>query len=130
MVFGPFSLADAAAAELNFDLWLNTEQNFDVVCRLASTNGTNFSGSCTSGNTAGWIPRTLNLSSYLGQANVWIALEFYSDDSNVLAEGGYVDNVVLRKCTGAGCTTTAARAAEVGTVVESPRTKTLIQRKP
>ncbi len=110
MVFGPFSLADAAAAELNFDLWLNTEYGYDVVCRLASTDGINFDGPCTYGSSAGWITRTLNLSSYLGQPEVWIALNFYSDATNVLAEGGYVDNIVLRKCTGAGCSTAAAPA--------------------
>jgi hypothetical protein len=130
MVYGPFSLVGATAAELNFDLWLNTEFGFDEVCRLASTDGTNFDGPCTYGSSAGWITRTLNLSSYLGQSNVWIALEFYSDVSNVMTEGGYVDNIVLRKCTVASCSTTAARAFEVKGVVESPVEKTLVRRKP
>jgi hypothetical protein len=130
MVYGPFSLVGATAAELNFDLWLNTEFGFDEVCRLASTDGTNFDGPCTYGSSAGWITRTLNLSSYLGQSNVWIALEFYSDASNVMTEGGYVDNIVLRKCTAGSCSTTAARAFEVNGVVESPVEKTLIRRRP
>lgn len=130
MVFGPFSLADAAAAELNFDLWLNTEFGIDEVCRLASTDGTNFDGTCTYGDSVGWITRTLNLSSYLGQSNVWIALNFYSDASDVLAEGGYVDNIVLRKCTSTGCPTAAVSAFEVNSVVESLQEKTRIRRRP
>ena len=130
MVFGPFSLADATAAELNFDLWLNTEFDIDEVCRLASTNGASFSGACTTGDSAGWITRTLNLSSYLGQSNVWIALNFYSDASDVLAEGGYVDNIVLRKCTGTGCPTAAISAFDVNSVVESLQEKTRIRRRP
>jgi hypothetical protein len=47
-----------------------------------------------------------------------------------MAEGGYVDNIVLRKCTGAGCPTTAARAFEVNSVVESLHEKTRIRRRP
>ncbi|NTU62718.1 MAG: hypothetical protein HGB05_04785 [Chloroflexi bacterium] len=130
MVFGPFSLADATAAELTFDLWLNTEFDIDEVCRLASTNGASFSGACTTGDSAGWITRTLNLSSYLGQSNVWIALNFYSYASDVLAEGGYVDNIVLRKCTGTGCPTAAISAFDVNSVVESLQEKTRIRRRP
>jgi len=136
MVFGPFSLADAAAADLSFKLWLNSESTYDVMCRFASTDGSNFSGTCTFGNTAGWIDRVLdlnnvyNMGSLLGQPNVWIALNFSTDATINYAEGGYVDNVVLRKCTGAGCTALTTRDSEVPRVIERPTEKTLVRRRP
>lgn len=112
MVYGPFSLVGATAADLNFKLWLNTESNYDYVCRLASIDGTNFYGNCTTGNSNGWIDRTLDLSNVyqlgnlLGQPQVWVALVFYSDTSINYPEGGYVDNIILRLCPqGATCPT-------------------------
>jgi len=105
MIYGPFSLAGATAADLSFKLWLNSESSADVLCRSASTNGTSFYGSCTSGDSEGWIDRTLDLAdvptlgNLLGQTNVWVALIFNSDASSNYAEGGYVDNIVLRKDT-------------------------------
>ncbi len=50
------------------------------------------------------VPTVGNL---LGQTQVWIAFEFYSDDINAVAEGAYVDNVVLRKCEATSCATAA-----------------------
>jgi len=110
MEYGPFSLMGATAADLRFKLWLYTESNYDYVCRMASINGTDFYGSCTSGNSNGWIDRTLDLTNVptlgnlLGQPQVWVLLWFYSDSSLTYAEGGYVDNIVLRRCPqGATC---------------------------
>jgi len=129
MLYGPFSLANTTAAELRFKLWLDTELNYDWVCRLASIEGdTGFDGSCTSGDSEGWIDMTLNLAnlptlgSLLGQPNVWIAIVFVSDASTTYPEGGYVDNIVLRKCpTGATCPAASSPApATEGPVVESP----------
>ncbi|MDD3829085.1 MAG: C39 family peptidase [Anaerolineae bacterium] len=108
MIYGPFSLADASAADLSFKLWLNSEPDYDKLCRMASLNGTNFFGMCTTGNTSGWTDRVLdlanvyNLGNLMGQSQVWIALRFVSDDSVTYAEGAHVDNVVLRKSVGAG----------------------------
>lgn len=136
MVYGPFSLTDATAGDLSFKLWLNTESGYDFVCRSASIDGANFYGTCTSGNTAGWIDRVLDLSNVytlgnlMGQPSVWIMLEFYSDSSTTYAEGGYVDNIVLRKCTSASCSTAAAPAFETNGIVESTLAKTLIRRRP
>jgi hypothetical protein len=99
MVYGPFSLADATAADLSFKLWINAESADDYVARTASINGVNFYGSYTSG----WIDRTLDLTNVptlgdlTGQANVWIALVFVSDGSVTYSEGAYVDDIVLRK---------------------------------
>jgi immune inhibitor A len=119
MMYGPFSLEGATAADLSFKLWVQTELNWDYLCRLASTSPdpASFVGTCTSGNSSGWIDKTLDLSNaegtnFLGQPSVYIALEFLSDGSNNYPGGAFVDNVVLRKCTGGSCTTTSIAPSE------------------
>jgi hypothetical protein len=113
MVYGPFSLAGATAADLKFQLWLNSETNWDYLCRYASIDNINWYGSCTYGNSGGWISRVLDLSSVytlgnlMGQPSVWIALEFYSDGSNNYLEGSHVDNIILRKCSSGSCPASA-----------------------
>jgi hypothetical protein len=61
MIYGPFSLVNATAAELDFKLWINSELSYDGVCRMASIDGSSFSGTCTTGNSSGWIDKTLDL---------------------------------------------------------------------
>ncbi|MGD8474858.1 MAG: choice-of-anchor J domain-containing protein, partial [Anaerolineae bacterium] len=123
MIYGPFSLAGASGAELTFKLWLNSEQDFDFLCRYASTDGSSFSGSCTHGYSAGWIDRTLDLSGYAGQPNVWIALRFVSDDSVTYPEGAHVDNIEVRKWSGSRDMTAVDVPAVVpDTLYEEPAT--------
>lgn len=118
MVYGPFSLVGATAAEMRFWLWANTELNYDGVCWLASVDGTNFSGSCLTG-TASWHERVLNLANVpnlgnlLGRSSVWVAFVFASDGSVTYSEGAYIDNIVLRKCMYASCTGTASTEEEI-----------------
>jgi len=103
MVYGPFSLAGASAADLQFKLWLDSESSYDYLFWGASTNGTSFYGMGLSGYSAGWDDRTLDLSSVytignlLGKPEVWIAIKFHSDGDTSYPEGAYVDDVVLRK---------------------------------
>ena len=135
MTYGPFSLADATAGDLSFMLWLNTEQNYDQVCRMASIDGTEYSGTCTSGNSSGWTARVLDLEdvytlgNLMGQPNVWVALIFNSDSTVTYPEGAYVDNIVLRKCTSATCpgTSSAAPDSGGGRIVETPAYMTHIR---
>jgi hypothetical protein len=115
MMYGPFSLSNTAAADLRFKLWLKSELDHDGVCRFASIDGDNFWGTCTSGDTTGWVDKILDLANVytlgnlLGQPQVWVALRFSSDGSNTYAEGGYVDNIVLRKCPmGGACPATVS----------------------
>ena len=104
MMYGPFSLVDAARAELQFKLWLYTEPESDYVFRGASVDGVNFYGFATSGNTQGWTDKSLDLAdvptlgNLLGRSQVWVALVFASNGSTAYAEGGYVDDIVLRQC--------------------------------
>ncbi len=103
MRYGPFSLADATDGDLSFQLWLNSEPDYDYLCRYASVDGASFYGYCTHGNSSGWMERTLDLKdvptlgNLMGQSQVWIAIRFLSDESYNYLEGAYVDNIVLRK---------------------------------
>ena len=108
MIYGPFSLADATAADLTFQLWLNGEPGLDYVGAFASTNGSDFSGTRW-GNTSGWAPVAFDLKNVtylgnlLGKPKVWIMLKFKSDSDTNNPEGGYVDNIILRKCILSSC---------------------------
>ena len=138
MVYGPFSLADATDGDLSFKLWSNTESSYDFVCRFASIDESNFYGSCTSGNSSGWIDRVLDLKdvytlgNLMGQPNVWVALYFSSDSSTTRSEGGYVDNIVLRKYVSAGGASPALDSAEpqgnIEQIVDIPTMMTLEKR--
>ena len=103
MTYGPFSLEDATAAELRVRLWLNTELDYDGVCRGVSIDGVNYYSYCTSGYSDGWIYRSLDLSDVgplgdlTGSANIWVGLLFFSDYIGSYPEGVYLDSIVLRK---------------------------------
>jgi len=107
LVYGPFSLADSAAAELTLKLWLNTEPVYDGVFVGASADGSNYQGSTYTGSSGGWTDVSLNLAavpslgSLLGDGSVWVAVVFTSDQSTVLSEGAYIDDITLRKRSGA-----------------------------
>jgi hypothetical protein len=103
MIHGPFSLADATAADLSFKVRAHTEVQDDYVFWGASTNGTSFFGPKAWGNSQGWVQDGLDLTSVpglgdvTGQSQVWIAFLFASDDATSFSEGAHVDDIVLRK---------------------------------
>jgi hypothetical protein len=97
MTYGPFSLEDASAAELTFRLWLSSQPDLDTVFWGFSTDGQHFrDGSPLGGTSDGWVEHSLDLMEALGETNVWITFIFFSDEEVRLAEGAYVDDVVLR----------------------------------
>lgn len=100
LIYGPFSLADATAASLSFKLWLNSEADYDFLCRMVSTDGKSFDGMCTHGTSNGWIERTLDLSDLAGKSAAWIAFAWNTDSVIPRAEGAFVDDVRLTKRTG------------------------------
>jgi hypothetical protein len=106
-IAGPFDLSGATSGDLTFDLWLDTEANYDYFSWLASTDGTNFSGLRTSSDTGGFETITQDLSDWgsagnvLGQPQIWIAFIYSSDESNTY-EGAYVDQVSLNTGGGGG----------------------------
>jgi len=103
MIYGPFSLADATQADMTFQLWLNSELTYDRIWWWASTDGHYFYGNWWSGNTEGWVEKTLDLTDVYtlgdltGEPEVWVALTFSSDGSLNYPEGAYVDDIVVRK---------------------------------
>ena len=109
MIYGPFSLADATAAEWIFDWWSDTELDYDVFFWGVSVNGTNYYGTSVTGNWASWtldevvdLSNVYTLGNLLGAPNVWVAFMFGADDV-VTDRGSFIDNVLVRKCTSGSC---------------------------
>jgi len=104
-IHGPFSLADATAGSWSFYYWNDSEKDYDYFKFLVSINGTNFYGYQLSGNSLGWQPDTIDfqsvptLANVCGQAQVWVAFIFSSDESNT-AKGAFVDQIHIEKTTG------------------------------
>ena len=102
MVYGPFSLADASDANMQFYYWLASESGYDQFGWGVSTNGSNFYGWQSSGTSGGWISQTVDLKNVYslgnvtGQSQVWVACWFTSDATNQY-EGAYVDDFLLQK---------------------------------
>lgn len=102
MTYGPFSLSDALAGDMSYYVWRNFYDSNDKVFAGVSTNGSNFYGTSYSGSYS-WSAYTLDfanvytLGNILGQPQVWVAFIFISDGAGSTAEGGYVDNINVRK---------------------------------
>jgi hypothetical protein len=133
MIYGPFTLAEAQAAKVRYEHWLNSETNFDALFCGASKDGQQFHGYSIWGNSEGWSPRVFDLSTVptlgdlTGASNVWLAFVFDSDSSLSYPEGAYVDNIVLRQCRGTTCSDQATARSEyvpAGLQIE-PATRTL-----
>jgi hypothetical protein len=129
MIYGPFSLADATAAELTFKLWQYSESGSDWLFWGASTDGDDFSGRRSWGDSKGWLDKTFDLADVpglgdlTGEPQVWIALIFASDESVNFTEGAFVDDVALRKYIPAS----AAEATEIRVRAVSPNPPTLTE---
>ncbi len=95
MIYGPFDLSDARAAEVVFWLWRQIEANYDHVFFGISPDGGTFYGWQWDG-TADWQEMRFGLDSYLGDASVWVGWLFESD-STVQYEGPWVDDILIRK---------------------------------
>ncbi|MFC1995017.1 IPT/TIG domain-containing protein [Chloroflexota bacterium] len=103
LAYGPFSLADAVEAELNFQFWCKTIGSGDKVMVVASTDNNDFYGpDVYYGDSNGWQSKSFDLTDFpglgnlCGQSQVWIAFMFRSDASST-DEGVFVDDVVIRK---------------------------------
>jgi hypothetical protein len=102
--YGPFSLATAGRASLQFHLWGEAEWidtcDYDYLFVGSSTDGDNFLGDAYCGDWTdgdagnGYHRLSLDLSSRLGESQVWIAFEFVSDYSNTYS-GFTIDDVLL-----------------------------------
>jgi hypothetical protein len=114
MVYGPFDLSGATAAEFQLKLNLYVELNYDSVCYLASTDNSAFRGTCLTGDSGGWLKQTLDLANVeglgdlVGHHQVWVAIVFISDDSVTYPGGAYVDDLLIRKCMFGACPPSAS----------------------
>jgi len=103
MIYGPFSLADATAAEVLFSHWVYSENDFDTLFVGASIDGDWFYGPYFSGDSEGWLDGRFDLTNVAtlgnlaGRAQVWIAFAFQTDEDTNYREGAFVDNIVLHK---------------------------------
>lgn len=98
MVYGPFSLADATAAEMDFWLWVSSEWGYDLLFWGASVDGSEFYGEAFSGESFEWWEVLFDLSdvyvlgNLLGEPEVWVAFVWVSDEDTTYPEGAYVDD--------------------------------------
>ena len=105
MIYGPFSLADATDAELNFWFRNKSQGPGDYVMWGASTDGCSFWGRGHDGDSGGWqsvsfdLTDVYHLGNLCGESQVWIAFIFESDES-ITDKGAFVDDVALRKYIG------------------------------
>ncbi|MBN1667697.1 MAG: peptidase S8 [Anaerolineales bacterium] len=112
MFAGPYDLRDAQAVELQYHHWINLEYGetadpileYDWLCYMYSDDGSWFSGYCFSGNSSGWSEKVFNLMGNLvadleDLDQVWFGFYFKTDGSVHYAEGAYLDDVQIRKCT-------------------------------
>ncbi|HEX6302668.1 MAG TPA: hypothetical protein VFZ76_00650, partial [Anaerolineales bacterium] len=119
-VYGPFDLTGATSASLTFHVWGRSEYapdcSIDYLYVGSSINGSSFSGgtrycgdgtSGTAGN--GYHEENLDLSSRLGQNQVWVGLVFVSNDSTT-HEGFTLDDLALT-VSGAVATATPPESA-------------------
>jgi hypothetical protein len=109
MIYAPFSLTDAVAAELAFDWWSDTEYWYDAFFGRASTDLEDYYGTIVTGNWASWTAGELLdlsdlpiLGNLLGRDQVWIAFVFGSDysitDRGSFAGQRFAAQVDRRRC--------------------------------
>jgi hypothetical protein len=117
LIYGPFSLQDASAAEVTFRRWQRSEEGFDLLRWMASVDGDNFYGIQDSGDSGGWVAETFDLSNVYtlgdlrGRSQVWIGFQFLSD-GDINDQGAFLDEVVVRKRVGGALASPGA--GEVG----------------
>jgi uncharacterized protein YkwD len=96
MVYGPVDLSGTSAVSLTYDYWLETQPLSDTFETLLSTDGLSFTNEAVfSGLSPGWQSLALNLDSYAGQSQVWLAFQFASD-AITTARGVFLDNISLQ----------------------------------
>ncbi|MCD4749172.1 MAG: hypothetical protein K8R59_07345 [Thermoanaerobaculales bacterium] len=106
-ITGPYDLSSSTSGTLDFDLWLETEFDYDYFYWLYSTDGTNFNGFITSTSNGSFETVSQDLTDWgsagnsLGHPQVWFAFLYASDESNTF-EGAYVDEVSLTTDGGGG----------------------------
>jgi len=79
LVYGPVDMSNAIEGMVMFDYWYEASAG-DPFAVMASTDGTNYAGiASTNGGSGGWSQVMYDLTSYAGQAQLYIAFVFTSD---------------------------------------------------
>lgn len=90
-------LSSAQNADVEFNMYMDTEVEFDWIFVGVSTDGTNYTGEFWSGLSGGWQSFDLDLSAYIGYPNVSLAWYFHNNGSNQDGDhrGVWLDDVTL-----------------------------------
>jgi len=78
----PLDLSQALVGFVEFYMKTDIEADYDFVFVGVSTDGETFTGEYWTGDSGGWDYYSVDLSSYLGEPQVYLAWYFFSDDSN------------------------------------------------
>jgi len=98
MIAGPFDLSAVSSGTFQYKVYYNTEVDKDKVGAYVSIDNKTFYGHKNTGNSGGWIDRSIDLTNVYtlgnvcGKSQVWIAFAFVSDPA-ITYEGAYVDEV-------------------------------------
>jgi hypothetical protein len=95
MRYGPFDLRGANDAGTEFGLWREIEEGYDYMFVGVSHDGSSFDGYFLDGF-VGCTLYNFNYLGWVGDDSVWVAWEFYSDES-VNYKGPFVDDIVIWK---------------------------------
>ncbi|MEO0053877.1 MAG: hypothetical protein ABIK22_06985 [candidate division WOR-3 bacterium] len=103
-IYGPFSLADADSARVEFRHWTDSEYGHDMLFWFVMLDSvTYYVCGQAGGNIRSWERVELDLTqvpgvgSVCGRERVWLGWVFNSDLSTEY-EGAYLDEIVIRKC--------------------------------
>nr|MBP7693292.1 hypothetical protein [Anaerolineales bacterium] len=124
MVQGPFDFSGKTDIYVGFNLWYETEPNFDWLFLCISVDGVYYDcNNYWSGSSGGWTYQSFYLTSYAGYSSVYIAWVFNSDptiggDAGFI--GPYVDDIYIWDYTPAPPPPPDAR----GQLIENPSFET------
>jgi hypothetical protein len=107
----PINLKYVSQAQFSAKVWTDLAPG-DEICLMAThqTEGltdcwqAQYYGICRSGQTNGWEDMVLDLSNVptlgnlLGEEEVWVAIQFYADESGSRPAGTYIDDALLWMC--------------------------------
>ncbi len=114
-IYGPLDFTDVVAAEISYDMWVNTEcvgtdcvDKRDSFWVLWFSDPDDMEGYWSAGpwiddpgaDPQGWVSRTHDVSHLAGQPKVWVGMWFDSDATTNAPGGGFIDNLLVRveKC--------------------------------
>jgi hypothetical protein len=96
MVYGPFDLRTAKAAEVSFWLWMETEATDKLYLEASTDNSTYTQLSEWNTSDMNWRQKTVSLSGYIGQQNVYVRWRFQTNASSTF-QGPWIDDVLIRQ---------------------------------